>query len=830
LLFFVTVQPTIAATPKVKDKASVPKKPGEFYGTITEETPSIPQYFSWISHMNEGLDEAQTMAQLEFFKWLNDEYGMKLEIYAWDAGMIDTSKKYGSMETEEFKKQFPNGWGQIAKYADSFSCKLGLWGGPDGYGNTPEQEQVRRDLLVGLCRDYGMRLFKFDAVCGQLRDTKQGAFAQTMMECRKYVPDLVVLNHRLNVGDAIHHTTTFLWEGGETYIDTFKYNKITGTHNRVDAMNRGLPKNLSRLTEDHGVCISSCVDFWEDDLILQAFNRCLILAPEVYGNPWLLRDDEYGKLARIYNLHYRHRDILVKGIVLPKDKYGRNAVSRGDGATRYITLRNLTWNPKTFTVKLDEEIGLTDKGTVEVRRYHPSERILGEFDYGKTVEVQVQPFRSYLLMATVKPCLEIGVQGCDYEVVRDTKNKPVLVKLLGMPGSKASVSLESGDRSFSKAFIGNKRADNILKNNIDITFPGKPFQNKEHRKLAELKVVDVPSDAERLYESMCFAADNSMLEVQSLNRSGATNIPQVQKARDALFENEYFWRRGLWDKYMFDGKMETFFGVYRYTGSRESDRRISGGALRLDMGRNETVEKMVISGLWPVKRKGEPVAELTAEVSTDLRSWKKVTFKRGSKTGEQIDVAYFMQNGSFKLFDTDVYNWTFVGKDALNFRYLRIVGSLDRVAEFTAWNGKRQIDSSAWHATHLFAPYKKAKAAHAWQANVQIDSDAPEGSYLCVAFEGKHGINKACAALRVGNEVIGAPLRAPSFPSIIRGTGPKEYGSNNTYYIPVTDDMRGKNVDVVGLLLKGGSRKVKPHVWITSYPTPYKSAELRLEQ
>jgi hypothetical protein len=29
-------------------------------------------------------------------------------------------------------------------------------------------------------------------------------------------------------------------------------------------------------------------DGWEDDLVLQVFNRVLILSPRLYGNPWLL--------------------------------------------------------------------------------------------------------------------------------------------------------------------------------------------------------------------------------------------------------------------------------------------------------------------------------------------------------------------------------------------------------------------------------------------------------------------------------------------------------------------------------------------------------------
>ena len=114
------------------------------------------------------------------------------------------------------------------------------------------------------------------------------------------------------------HATTFLWGGAETYIDVHITNSVTAPHHRAEALSRGLVPGLQRLTEDHGVCISSCLDYWDDDLILQAFNRDLILSPQIYGNPWLLNDNEFSKLARIYNLHKKYRDILVNGKVLPR--------------------------------------------------------------------------------------------------------------------------------------------------------------------------------------------------------------------------------------------------------------------------------------------------------------------------------------------------------------------------------------------------------------------------------------------------------------------------------------------------------------------------------
>ena len=449
-----------------------------------ESTPSRAQYFSWINNTNEGATEAHTMINLDFFKWLNDEYGMQLDIYAWDAGNIDGKGFCGSMKSERFKRQYPNGFGPIYEKAKSFGCRLGIWGGPDGFGDTPESEKARIDMMVKLCRDYELMLFKIDGVCGQLRQEKQDAFVRMMKECRSYSPDLILLNHRLPLGKGLPYATTFLWEGAETYIDVHMPNRQTATHHRAGALSRGLPPELKRLTEDHGVCISSCLDYWEDDLILQAFNRCLILAPEIYGNPWLLRDDEFPKLARIYNLHRRYRDILVKGIILPEENYGPSAVSRGDGNTRLITLRNLGWEPVRFKVKLDASIGLTGDGDVELRQFHPSERIIGRFEQGSQVAVEVLPFRSCLLIASTEQVNEIGVSGCDYEILRDTPDKSAIVRLLGLPGTEAAITLHSGGRVFTKATLDGEEVDGILSGkSLSIKFDGVTLKKKLAQKI-----------------------------------------------------------------------------------------------------------------------------------------------------------------------------------------------------------------------------------------------------------------------------------------------------------------------------------------------------------
>jgi hypothetical protein len=74
-----------------------PRSPAIVPGA-TELSPSRSEYFSWINNRNEGSTEAQTLINLEFFKWLHDEYEMQFDIYAFDAGNIDGPQYYGRMD------------------------------------------------------------------------------------------------------------------------------------------------------------------------------------------------------------------------------------------------------------------------------------------------------------------------------------------------------------------------------------------------------------------------------------------------------------------------------------------------------------------------------------------------------------------------------------------------------------------------------------------------------------------------------------------------------------------------------------------------------------
>jgi hypothetical protein len=753
---------------------------------------------------------------------------MRLGIYAFDAGAIDSQQYYGRMDSERFRKQFPDGFKEIAELARSFDCRLGLWGGPDGFGDTPEEENARTEMLVSLCRDYGFQLFKFDSVCGQLRDDKQQAFMNAMTGCRQHAPDLVVLNHRLNLGEeAKRHVTTYLWEGAETYIDVHMTNQGTATHNRAGALARGLPPGLGRLTEDCGVCLSSCLDFWEDDLVLQAFNRSLILAPELYGNPWLLRDDEFPKLARFFNLHFRNREILVEGMTLPAS-YGAHAVARGNDHTRFITLRNLGWNPITINVRLDGEIGLASKGRVELRQYHPSEQMLGGFEYGDSVPVTVDPFRACLLMATVEPSEEIGVSGCRYEIVRDTPGKPVKVKLLGRPGTTSKIKLHSGTRSIHEARIEGRSVPGILGEGVEISFPGTKADAPPHRKLADLRPVPVPADAEALYEATCFTAPNDALEVQSLRRSGPSNITPVKEARDAFFEQELFWRRGIWDKYLFDRRDETFFSTFH----NQSDKRIAGGCLRVDFGTAHKADTIRIKTLHD-PRNGNPIPkEMAAEMGATLDKWHSVVFKPVEPdSNKRIAVADITKNGGQHEFhDHDLHVWEAKVPGGVACRYLRLAPAPDRTAEVEIWRNGEQLEvPSDSRATMLFAPYDKARAKFAWQAKISFPPIRPRTATSAspsTASTERTEPMPPCAWTDSGSVPRSGryPTRR-SFSSIPRGARPPTSPISSRS----PSEMHGRSLEVVVLGLEGcdpalprSSRKSGPPP--TRTPTnPWKS-------
>lgn len=773
-------------------------------GGADENTPSKSEYFSWINNTNEGATESQTLANLNFFKWLHDSYGMQLDIYAFDAGAIDGAKHYGDYRSERFKEQFPRGFGPITEKAARMNTALGLWGGPDGFGNTPEEAKNRSDMMVDLVGNYNFRLFKMDAVCGQLRPEKYGEFNDMMNRAREIAPDLILLNHRLDLGEGTEHSTTYLFGGAETYVDILMANSVTAPHHRANNISRANTPGLTRLSEDHGVCLSSSLDAWDDDLILQTFCRGLIMSPQLYGNPWFLRDDEFPYLAYIFNLQRDYRDILVSGMELPEEQYGRYSVSRGDSSTRFLTVRNLSWKTREFTIDLDSSIGLQNNGKkVRARLYHPYILDLGTHKFGSSVTVKVAPYRVALIkLSNVPEKDNILLSGIPYRIVNDRIGNSRSITLLGESGKDYEVTLTKGGKYFRTADIDGKSADGLLSGKkVKLHFDGDRLTLASDRKLADLSVCEIPEDMESLYYATAFSASNDCLEARCMQRSGPTAIPQVKEARDAFFGQEMYVRREIDSRNLFDGDPGTAFSVeQRWYGHVPENT-----CLMLDMGRPMQLDSLTMDSFdWYSIQPYKPYEGAFFYISSDLVNWEKRTFI--VNTHSCLDCS---------------------GKDV---RYIRLEKTPLRVTEMTGYMNGSPVDRSDWHATNLFAPYGgRFKATKAWTAGITLD-EIPLNSYLCVAINGKCGQDEAFASFRVDGRSVGCPDRAPAYWANAWECRVKKTDKNYTYYLPLTEDMKGKKIDAFVMSVSNDGSCMNPDIqlYISTYPFAFSGKKMTL--
>ncbi len=766
-----------------------------------EHTPSIPYYFSWINNTNEGSTERQTLINLDFFRYMKETYGMQIRIYAWDAGNFDgAAHGYGDLNSENFRSQYPEGYKNVVEKAAGLGIRFGLWGSPDGFGDTQESEKERVDFFVHLCRDYHFAAFKLDGVCGKLRREKAGTYAAMIEECRKYSPDLILLNHRLDFYEAQKYITTFLWNGAETYTDVLSSNRVTAPHPRAYTFSRGLVTddngNLIRLAEDHGVCLSSSLDYFEDELIYQAFGRCLITAPEIYGNPWFLKDYELPRLAYIYRLHAKYSDILVNGMILPPE-YGANAVSRGDDRVRFICTGNSSWEKMTVSVSLDK-IGLSVNEKVRVCIRFPFNEFIGDFDISNSVRIEIPPFRAMLIEASAISGSAPVLSNCKYEVIRDNGSVPTKVNLLQSNGGE--IYLLQNDKE-PEVFL--------VSDHVDDT-------EKAPKLLGTLdNVVFDIENAEQLYESAVFSADNDSLEARCIKRSCDTLIPEVKAARDAFFNQKTYRLRGCESRNLFDGDQDSFFDSQSktYCGGF----RIDGGCLRVDAGEILSADRVEITCFDTDEETREVKKQIIpnfAETSVDLKTWSGAPLREIRNEGAYTsEIIKFLVHTTYKLNGKKV---TAVYTVSSPFRYLRIEEPMDRIYSVRFFNGADEIKPGSPFANNLQAHYKHRKTEFVKTAEITIP-DFKKGSYLALAVNGKHGAERVYACLSFDDKLYGFPRRAPDYRGNVWEHIVCTEEQNNTFYYTLPESMKGKTVTVYAVFSDSDPDDTICKVWLCDY-------------
>jgi hypothetical protein len=451
---------------------------------------------------------------------------------------------------------------------------------------------------------------------------------------------------------------------------------------------------------------------------------------------------------------------------------------------------------------LNEEIGLEVRGAIEVRQFHPTEKVVGSFDFGEVVNVEVDPFRSCLLIVSSTPIDEPAIVGTDFNVLKNVDGGPVEIEILGWPGTKSEIEL-SGNLEYSAAFLDGETSKALINGKkVKIEFPGTELKKNILRKIADCKVLDTLENIswEALYEATVFSADNNALEVRSIERSGWSDVPEVNAAQEAFFNQKTFADRGIWDKNLFDSSMETGFWP-----SKKYDRnqRIKGGCFRLDLGKVTDIDKLIVKvgdifSLQPLlEGEGNHV-----EVSTDLKNWETLTYL--AATEMEID------------FEKPV-------------RYLRFKYFPSCIREIEGYKNGQALDMSDWRASNLFAHPTRLEHQKSWKADFTLDEIAPN-SYLCIAINGEHGVEGAYAAAFVDGELRGAPDRAQSYTSNTWEYINSRSDKNYTYYIPVSESDIGKPIEVHVLGFDKEHLDFKPEVLIAAYPIPYEKVKLVLER
>ncbi|MFY7818548.1 MAG: hypothetical protein ACOVRB_09305, partial [Akkermansiaceae bacterium] len=106
-----------------------------------------------VSAQFQEIDLAKVVNESPVFdKWLHEEYGMVLDIHAFDIGFVDGENFTAVLsELPCFREQFPNGLDRVDQIAKKMNTRHGHWGGPDGFGDTPESEKARIDMMTNLC-------------------------------------------------------------------------------------------------------------------------------------------------------------------------------------------------------------------------------------------------------------------------------------------------------------------------------------------------------------------------------------------------------------------------------------------------------------------------------------------------------------------------------------------------------------------------------------------------------------------------------------------------------------------------------------------------------
>jgi hypothetical protein len=805
-------------------------------------------YFDWLCHDNSGPLESEILANFAALKKLREMYGLQIDIYNSDAGLVESQGTYFPQFKANFDRRFPNGLRLIADASARLGMKLGLWIGPDGFGETPPEMAARRDQLLSWVKDFNVGLFKMDTVVSALAhkdkyilEKKYQSLANALAEARRIDPSFVAINHRINNSPyMLTITDCLLWKGEETYIDVHITNRTAALYNRSGSIGRDLTSEFYqtpfRQFEDHGICFNSCVENWEDDLVAQAFGRASVLSPELYGTFFFLRDEEYPRLARLIQLHKRSEPLLKKAFPLSEGD-----IAHGDGRSSLVVLRNPTWSYRTKSVPLDGTIGLAaEPGTpLTVRRRHPHEFLISDrgIKAGESLRVELEPFDLQLIQVDAGLPDEPFLGGVPYEVVPGPDSDSFEMKLLGEPGRDYEVAFHNWG---ARAVLSEGRTLNTAEEKTwRVRFPGQPLAGEPFARLSDFADAPAgPTDGSYLAELAKFTVDDDALEVREMGslKGAPSSLPEIEACR------EYMWRKvitaeGSVRNAFDDDPLTRWSDGYSkrspFTGS-PAPYRSDASLWRIDLGEPTDLRRLELH----VVRKTEDGSLEAVEVSPDLKTWTRVdglSFKKAEALPLFTEIR--QRGRQIKIFDIEAGDNTPVLIEVLlppnRSRYVRIRGRNFSVSEIAGFDGQgRKLDRSRWHATNFFG---ETPGPGRILKSVAVLKEYRPGQELAVAvhsgttkFDPVDGVYVAAV---VDGKIVIPRHRVPSYPyhnyewncSWLK----TEKLGGMAFRLPVQKEWVGKTVELYAVLFGEGLAEARAELHLV---TPQaRSVERRLQ-
>ena len=784
-------------------------------------------YFDWLCHDNSGPLESEILANFAALKRLREMYGLQFDIYNSDAGLVESQGTYFPQFKARFDQRFPNGLRTIADASARLGMKLGLWIGPDGFGETPASMAARRNQLVDWVKDFNVGLFKLDTVVSALAhedkyilEKKYQSLADALAEARRLDPSFVAINHRINDSPyMLTITDCLLWKGEETYIDVHIANMTAALYNRSASIGRELTseffKTPFRQFEDHGICFNSSVEKWADDLVAQAFGRASVLSPELYGTFFFLPDDDYPRLARLIQLHKRSQSMLKQAFPL-----AGGDIAHGDGRSSLLVLRNSTWGYQTKIVRLDGSIGLaTAAGSpLTIRQRYPHEFLISNLGTkaGESLRVELEPFALRMIQVDVGLPDEPYLGGVPYEIVPGPIAESFDVTLLGDPGRDAEISFHSfGGRSV----VSDGRSVNAAEGQPwRIRFPGRPPAGKPFSRARDF--ADAPPggiDGSYLAELAKFTVDDDALELREMDAlaRAPSALPEIEACREYMRRKVITAEGSARNAFDDDPATRWSDGYARrseFTGS-PAPYRSDASLWRIDLAGLTDLRKLALH----IVRRTEDGFLGAVETSADLKTWARADGLSLEKAqGIPLFTELRQRGRRIKIFDVEVGDNTPVQIEVPlppgQSRYVRIRGRNFSVSEIVGYDAQgRKVDRTRWHATNLFGetprPGRVLKAEHALSPG-----DVRPGQEFAVAVHSGPAkfdpVDGAYVAAVVDGKVVVPRHRAPAYPyhnyewnsSWLK----TEKLGGMTFRLPIREEWTGKTVEFYVILFGEG--------------------------